>query len=284
MAEEAKKDEEWEEVQIEDQPETKVSNELGDIVEVIEEKEEPDPAPEPEPRYQKRINKLTAKQREEERRRQAVEAENQALRQRLEKLEQGADQQQINQFKNEYDRVKSDLTEATEEGDTQKQVQLTERMADMRAAARVAEQRQFQPQPQPQPQPQQQEEQPPQEAMRWWNDNRWFNGPDHARESGIARQIDQGLDAEGWDKETPEYYAELDNRLQKQIPELYSTPKKSKPPIAPTAGTSGSKGSGQPKDGRLRFTREQLDMAKSLGIATEEGLRAYHAEIQKGEG
>lgn len=125
------------------------------------------------------------------------------------------------------------------------------------------------------------QESPPQEAMRWWNKNRWFNNPDHVSESATARKIDEQLDAEGWDKESPDYYKELDNRLQKQFPELYSTSSKPKPPIAPTKGTGSGGPNKQPSnDGRLRFTKQELAMAKALGITTEEGLREYAREIQ----
>jgi hypothetical protein len=211
------------------------------------------------------------------------------LRDRLNRLEQGADQQKLDQFKGQYDRVRNELVQAAEEGDTAKQVELTEKIADMRAAARVADQARSQDlarvQQQQQQQPSPPQEQPPQEALTWWNKNRWFNSPEHKAESAYARSVDESLDAEGFDKDTPEYYAELDTRLQKKFPELYSdtTFKPSKPPIAPTGGSGGGTRSKRPNDGRLRFTKAELDMAKTLGITTEEGLRTYHAEIQKGD-
>jgi len=297
MAEEEKQ-EEWQEVPIEQKDHTPLDDELASIVDVIDD-EEPkqveaeetkaeaeteEDQTESTPRYQRRINKLTAKHREEERARQQIELENTQLRQRLDRLEQGVNQQQVDSFKSEYDNVKAALYEAAESGDTAKQVELTEQMADMRAAARVADQQammQQQFQPQRQNPPQQQQQAPPQLAMKWWNDNRWFNSPGNENATAAAREIDAQLDAEGWDKESPDYYGELDSRLQKRHPELYSKPSKAKPPIAPTKGSGGGSQSKQSKDGRLQFTRQQLDMAKSLGITTEQGLKAYAAEIQK---
>ena len=294
MAEEQQ--EEWTEVPIEEQEAVPVDVSMDDIVEVVDDDEsepqaeakvEAEAQPKSDTRYQKRINQLTAQRHEEERRRTEIETENYALRERLDRLEHGADQQQLSSFKAEYDRVKEELETAAEEGDTKKQIAYTEKMADMRAAARVVDQQRAQYQAQ-QPvqapaQPAPEQEAPPQEALRWWNKNRWFNSPDHTNQSSRAREIDTQLDVEGWDKENPDYYDELDSRLQKEFPELYSVPKKSKPPIAPTRGRAGGKGSKHPKDGRLRFTKAQLDMAKSLGITDEVGLRAYYAEIQQGE-
>lgn len=293
---------EWEEIPNEELPPTKKPSGFEDLdIEIIDD-DEPKPK-EPveeqqeeedknDSRFQKRIDRLTAKQREEERRRVAAEAEAQELRQRLDRLEQGAVQQQVQGFTQQYNEVKRRLRDAAEEGDTDLQVELTEQLADMRAAARIAEQqRQQQQYQQSRQQPRQQQEggaePPPQEALRWWNKNRWFNSPDHVEQSRVARQIDQNLEAEGWDKESKDYYDELDSRLQKRYPELYSQPTggkpspKPKPPTAPTGGQGGP--SGKSKDGRMRFTKGQLDMAKTLGITTEEGLRLYHEELQKGE-
>ena len=295
MAEEKKDQESWEEVPIEQKDHVPLDDELASIVDVIDEPDEAkaqsenseEPKEESEesaPRYQRRINKLTAKHRDEERARQQVESENAQLRQRLDRLEQGVNQQQVDNFKSEYDSVKTALFEAAEAGDTAKQVELTEQLADMRAAARVADQQALVNQQMVQQRPAQQspqQQQPPQLAMKWWNENRWFNSPGNETASASAREIDAQLDGEGWDKESPDYYAELDSRLQKRHPELYSKPTKAKPPIAPTKGSSGGSQSKQSKDGRLQFTREQLNMAKSLGITTEQGLKAYAAELQK---
>ena len=236
---------------------------------------------EKETRRDRRINKLTAQRREEERSRLSTELENKELKERLSRLENNSNQQRIDSFKHEYESVKARLYDAAEEGNTSLQVELTEKIADMRAAARIADsQRQSAPAGQETPQYQQEENQPPKEALKWWNNNRWFNSKDHSGESAFARAVDAELEGEGFDKEDPEYYKELDNRLQKRFPELYTNSKKPSTVPSPHKGRSNVRGSSSQKDGRIRLTKVQLDMARSLGINTEAGLREYAKEIQ----
>jgi hypothetical protein len=246
-------------------------------------------------RSKKRIDQLTAQKHAETRR--ADEAERRATAQelRLRNMEDGISSQQLQAFRGSYDNIKAQLAEAMEEGNTPKQLELTERMADMRSAARIADlqRAQIQQTQQRQYYPPQQasQEPPPQEAMTWWNKNRWFNGPDFEAESAYARVIDKQLDSEGYDKETPEYYEELNNRLQSKFPELYNNSgedndprSKSKPPTAPSRSKGRGKGSQViTKDGRLRFTKAQLTMAKSLGLQTKDQLVEYAKELQSKE-
>ena len=244
------------------------------------EQEEEQDLDEKESRRDRRINKLTAQRRDEERARLSAEQENKELKERLNRLENNSDKQRIDSFKNEYETVKSRLYEAAEEGNTALQVELTEKIADMRAAARIADaQRQRAPVESEPAQYQSEENQPPKEALKWWNNNRWFNSKDHGGESAFARAVDAELEGEGFDKEDPEYYKELDNRLQKRFPELYTNSKKPSTGPSPHKGRSNVKGTSSQKDGRIRLTKVQLDMARSLGINTEAGLREYAKEI-----
>ena len=120
------------------------------------------------------------------------------------------------------------------------------------------------------------EEEAPEEATKWWGRNPWFAKPEHAPESAYARMMDIQVENEGFDKNSSEYYEELDKRLQKRFPELYSK-KKSKPPVSPSGGTGGSQ---KPrKDGRIRLTKQELQVARDLGITSEEALREYAKEI-----
>jgi hypothetical protein len=51
-------------------------------------------------------------------------------------------------------------------------------------------------------------------AVDWWHKNQWFNQPGGEKMTFLARAIDICLDEEGYDKETHDYYRELDNRLK----------------------------------------------------------------------
>tara|TARA_R110000787_G_scaffold41270_2_gene102110 strand:- start:235 stop:1098 length:864 start_codon:yes stop_codon:yes gene_type:complete len=259
------------------------------LIEIIDEEEEESPAaPEPEEReidsdrVQKRIDQLTFQRREAERREAEAETRLTAMQEKMNNIESGIDDQRVNSFQQKYDAVKTDLFEAAETGNTQRQVELTEQMADMRATARIAQMRR-----------KEQQETPvkavnptveataksaaPQEAYAWWAKNKWFESQEHTPETMFAKSIDNQLESEGLDKNTPEYYEELDNRLQKRFPELYSKVKKSKPPTAPSGGRGTGKTS---KDGRIRMTAQELQVARDLDITSEEGLREYAKELQ----
>jgi|TARA_R110002012_G_scaffold3685_3_gene17325 hypothetical protein len=265
--------------------------EFSDLVEIIDESApapvsaEAEPAPEPETensdRVQKRIDQLTRERREAERREQAKDAELQALTERMAQLENKGQEQAVQSFQERYNQVRADLTAAAEEGDTAQQITLTEQLADMRAEAKVAQLTNNQRQGQAQQQPQAQAQDAPQAAYSWWERNQWFNTPENQAESAYARVVDVQLEQEGFDKNTPSYYTELDNRLQEKFPELYNKGdvKKSKPATAPTGGRVSS---GKiAKDGRVQLTKDELSMARELGITSEAQLKAYAKEIQK---
>ena len=262
-------------------------SELIEIIDSDEKAKEPESEPvtesEDDPvsaRMQKRIDQLTARRHEAERREATKDQQLQELHARLENIETGQNQAAVQTFQEKYDQVKKDLMAAAEEGDTARQVGLTEQMADMRATARMAEvsrnQQPLQQQPQ---QPVGQEA--PQAAYDWWNKNKWFNTPENSAATAFARAIDVQLEQEGYDKNSPDYYTELDNRCQEKFPELYTEHgnAKAKPPTSPSGGKKRS--SKRSKDGRIQLTRDQLNMARELGITTEVQLKAYAKEIQE---
>ena len=245
------------------------------------------------PKVQKRIQKLVTQRREAEIQAKNIQEQNAQLQKRLERLEQGSQQNAEESFNQRYAQTKQALTTAVEEGDTEAQVNFQEQMADMRAAMRIAEmqkqqqqqgrqQQQQQQQRQQQSQPQPAQNPAPPKAMTWWQENNWFNSAGFERETAAARAIDVQLDLEGYDKNSDDYYDHLNNRLQKVFPELSSgaspskTRAKSRPPVAPTTGGSSSY-----KGNRVRMSQEQLRMARELGINDANGLKKYEAEIRR---
>jgi hypothetical protein len=118
--------------------------------------------------------------------------------------------------------------------------------------------------------------------MSWWEGNKWFNSSGYERETAAARAIDVQLDLEGFDKNSDDYYNNLNSRLQKVFPELISSNDQSKrvnsrQTVAPTTGGSTYRGN------RVRMTQDQLRMARELGINDEAGLKKYASEIQKSQ-
>ena len=265
------------EIEISDDPVKEAKEEAVDVAE-----EEPDYGP----KVQKRIQKLVSQRREAEIQAQQIQEQNAQLQKRLERLEQGSQQSAEQQFNDRYVQTKAALHRAVEEGDTDAQVNYQEQMADMRAAMRVAQaqqqgRQQQQQRQRQQPQQQRQQAAPPEKAMSWWQQNNWFNATGFERETAAARAIDVQLDLEGFDKNSDEYYSQLNGRLQKVFPELKSGPSpkqrpKGRSPVAPTTG-----GSSAYKGNRVRMTQEQLSMARELGINDERGLKKYEAEIRR---
>ena len=268
----------------EDELEIEITDESDSEEEKRAAKQE-DEEPEYGEKVQKRIKKLVDQRREAELQAKQFQDETAQLKARLERLEQGNAHAAENAFNKRYEQTKKALAKAVENGDTNAQVNFSEQLADMRAAMRIAEmQKQARAQQAISPtvgRAQQVAQAPaPKKAMDWWEKNRWFNAQGFERETAMARSIDVQLDLEGYDKDSEEYYDQLNNRLLKVFPELNSgqnsgRKSKSRSPVAPTTGGSSYKG------GRVRMSQDQLRMARELGITDEKGLKQYAAEIQK---
>ena len=178
-------------------------------------------------KVQKRIQKLVAQRKDAELQVKEMQEQNAQLNARLLRLEQGANKNTEQAFNQRYSQVKNALEKAVEEGDTKAQLAFTEQLADMRAAVRVAQlQQQQRSQQSVSPtvgRAQQTVSNPvPDKAMQWWQKNNWFNQQGFERETATARAIDVQIEAEGFDKNSNDYYEELNNRLQKVFPELIS--------------------------------------------------------------
>ena len=269
-------------------------------IEITEDVQEAAPEPEVEEerseddkefsrKVQKRISTLVQQRKQAEAERDVASQELESFKQRLNRLEAGNNQQAQQDFQSRYHQTRRGLQSAIEEGDTASQVAHQEQLADMRAAMRVAEmQRQARVQQQVSPTvgraAQIQEEPTPVKAIDWWQQNRWFNSDGFERETAAARAIDVQLDLEGYDKESDDYYEALNDRLRKVFPEVISDAKvtqssrsKSRSPVAPTAGGPSRKGN------RVKMTKDQLQIARELGITDEKGLKAYEAEMQNSQ-
>jgi hypothetical protein len=238
-------------------------------------------------RVQRRISKLVQQRKDADANAKAKDEELSQLKTRLERLEKGESEQARQNFENRYRGVKQQMQKAIEEGDTVKQVEFSEQLADIRAAMKVSELQRHQTKIQRTQSPtvgRAVQPQAPKKAMDWWGRNQWFNAEGFERETAAARSIDVQLDLEGFDKESDQYYETLNNRLQKIFPELISTketsvksrPKSRQTVVAPSAGGSSVK-----TGNRVRMSKEQLRMAREIGLTTPEQIRAYEAELKK---
>ena len=275
------------ELEIEIEEETP-QEETSDVVETKETQTEESKDSDYGKRVQKRIKALVEQKRESDKESAGKDQIVKNLQERLARLEHGASSAAQEQFTQNYSNVKTQMQKAIEEGDTVKQVEYSEQLADIKATLKVQELQHRQQQIQRTQSPtvgRAAQPQAPQKAMNWWQRNQWFNSGGFERETAAARAIDVQLDLEGFDKDGAEYYDTLNNRLRKMFPELISpedsttakaTPRsRSRQPITPTAG-----GKSQVVGNRVQMTKDELRMARELGLTQKDQLNAYAKELR----
>lgn len=237
-------------------------------------------------KVKKRIKKLIAEKHEAESEALNLKKQLDTLSHRMQKIEDVNTKQGQNAVQEHYDLTKQALSKAIEEGDTEAQVKFNEELVDIKTALALQkienQKRRETASPTVGKANYIQQNPTPALATEWWKKNDWFNAKGFDQETALARAIDVQLDIEGFDKNSPDYYQELNSRLQKRFPELISEDEvtKSKPransrqAVAPTTGGSGYRGN------RLKVTKDELAMARELGITDPTALQKYAKEIQ----
>ena len=59
-------------------------------------------------------------------------------------------------------------------------------------------------------------------ASNWVAKNNWYNPAGTDKDSRITKKIDELMTAQGWNPTDPDYWEELDSRLQKELPHRYN--------------------------------------------------------------
>ncbi len=103
-------------------------------------------------------------------------------------------------------------------------------------------------------------------ATAWLKKNSWYDPQARDIDSKIAKVIDQELVSDGWDPSDPEYWDELDNRLQSRLPHRYTAKggKEGKRTAGPTASSRVANASAQ-KPGTITLSRERVNAIKDAG-------------------
>ena len=241
----------------------------------------------------KRIDKLTSKLREAERREQAAIEFAQGVQQKFLTAEQSVAKANLDRMGEAKSRVETQMMtikqiikKAREEGDIDTETEAQERLMSLMHEQREIGQYLDQPQrsvQQPPAQPQQfqqqqQFQQPVQQAPRpdskaeeWAEQNPWF-GQDYAM-TYAAWGIDKQLrEAEGFDGSSDEYYDELNRRIRGQFPQKFAAqtnraPKQNVQAVAPAARSSGVNNSARRS---VKLSPSQVAIAKKLGVPVEE--------------
>ena len=233
---------------------------------------------------QKRINRLTKKMRDAERREQeavryaqAIQQEAQSLKSRLSNLDTNYVNEYSTRVSTQIAQAEAALSRAIEMGDSKATVEAQRTLTNLAIQADRAEQarqqqaRYYQQQAAQQqyqarqPMPAQQPRRPDPKAEQWALRNSWF-GQDEAMTYaafGIHKKL---IEDEGFDPQSDEYYNELDQRIASRFG---TQTKSANRPAQTVAGASRAVSTG--RSGRkVRLTPSQVAIAKKLGVPLEE--------------
>lgn len=247
-------------------------------------------------KVKKRIDKLTARLRETQRREQAaldyakqVQARAQELEQKYVKSDAERLVEAQNRVETQVVALKQIIRKAREEGDVDTETEAQQRLtaltlensqiqaANAQREAYLQQQQQWAAQQQQQAAYQQQVQQPVQQVdprvEEWAEKNKWY-GRDtvmtHAA-WGIHRQLVQ---VDGVDPSSDEYYDELDKRIRDAFPHKFqesgaNTQSRARnvQTVAPASRSSGINNSARRT---VRLTPSQVAIAKKLGVPLEE--------------
>ena len=240
---------------------------------------------------QKRIRKLTAARRQAEEEAaaavqyiQQVQAQNEEYKKRLSTVNTGYMSEYEGRISSQEAQAKRALAEAYEAGDYDKVADAQSAIAQIaiekerlrvqksKSQAEVAQQQQVPQQQYQQPQPRQQQRDPKLES--WLGKNQWF-GQDKVM-TGVARTIHETLVAEeGFDPTSDEYYAEIDKRMRREMPQKFQGDKKSVQSVTPAGSGNRSLKSGRKK--QVELNPGQVRLAERLGVP----LDKYAAQVAK---
>jgi hypothetical protein len=125
-----------------------------------------------------------------------------------------------------YEYAKMKLAEAVNANDGNAMVEAQELFEQARQEIGQLQQYKRQATQEAQRQPQRQADAPDPSVQRnaseWVKRNNWYNPESNDRDSRIAKKMDEVLVEEGWDPKDPDYWDELDSRLQKSLPHRYN--------------------------------------------------------------
>ena len=231
---------------------------------------------------QKRISKLTKKWREAERQKEAAvefarggQKELSELRTRLTKLEPNYVKAIENRVTSGLEAAKAKLTTAREAGDINAEVdaqrsiaQLTVEETRLNALKERQSQEKVVKTPTLDQSLQGQTPPPDPRAEDWASKNEWF-GKDNAMTYTAFDLHKKLTEQEGFDPNSPEYYAEIDKRIRVDFPHKFGNTN-SQESTKPTQTVASAKRSVQSGRKTVRLTSSQVAIAKKLGVPLEE--------------
>ena len=241
-------------------------------------------------KVQTRIDKLTKKLREAERREQAavqyaqgVQKEAQQQTARSNQLDTGYVNEFADRVEAQMTQAKNELKQAMDLGDVDKQVEAQSKISRLsieqeRAASHKAQRERLQqemqaqgvdpnqPQMPQQPMPRQPAppRQPDPKAQAWAEKNEWFGTDEPMTLTSFS--IHRKLMEEGFDAQSDSYYNEVDKRMRETFPHKFEQQ------VSPsqTVASANRAAPGKARKGSVRLTPSQVAIAKKLGVPLQE--------------
>lgn len=240
----------------------------------------------------KRIDKLTYRLREAERREQAALEFAKGLKGQLDTYQERAnvlDRTLVNEFdhrlKTQDKMIREELRRAIDEGNVDAQIAAQTALANLavendklrqsklrreqedrqRAAVQAA----------PPPRAEQAAPRPDPKAQSWAERNEWFGNDKAMTATAYAIHADL-VEVEGFDPTSDDYYQELDSRIRNEFPHKF---KASQGNTRPQPAVASARTTVKSSSNKMKLTESQIRVAKSLGVSLEEYAR--HARIQQ---
>ena len=241
-------------------------------------------------KVQTRIDKLTKRLREAERREQAavqyaqgVQKEAQTQAARSNQIDTGYVTEFADRVEAQMAQAKNELKQAMDLGDVDKQVEAQAKISRLsieeeRAASHKAQRERLQqemqaqgidpnqPQMPQQPMPRQPAppRQPDPKAQKWAEKNEWFGTDEPMTLTSFS--IHRKLMEEGFDAQSDSYYNEVDKRMRETFPHKFEQQ------VSPsqTVASANRAAPGKARKGSVRLTPSQVAIAKKLGVPLQE--------------
>jgi len=165
---------------------------------------------------------------------QQLQRENEEFKRRLNQLERNTKAEQVVRIEKNLDDAhtrleyaKMKLAEATQNQDGQAMVEAQTLWQNANDELRQLTNLKNQADRELKQRPQQQQANTPdpsvqRRATEWIRRNSWYDASLKDPDSRVAKKMDELMAAQGWDPSDPDYWDELDSRLQKELPHRYN--------------------------------------------------------------
>jgi len=240
-------------------------------------------------RAEKRIKRLVKQRKELEERLKALEDEKQKFQSEREELLGRSAESELAAVKQYGDRLKAqerevlaNLRDAKANGDVDKEIEATDKLASIKAESLIVKQYEEKAKSastkrvsaeETAEQPQRSAPAPDRRAVQWQKRNAWFGGQNQSEKimTQAAMVIHKELIDEGVypDADPDEYYSELDARIRSEFPEKFKAANAAKK-VQVVAGGTRTSPSGKHK---VTLTKSEVETANKLGVSLQEYAR-----------